>query len=56
MFQVMQGVIVQDEELEAHGQAGFVVNPNVDGTGKVTVKLDHNGDVSDYAPTSLRGL
>lgn len=54
MFQVMQGVVVTDEELEVCGQAGCVVDPNED--GKVIVKMDADGALLQFDANQIRGL
>lgn len=55
MFQVMQSVVVIDEELESHGQAGTVVNPH-DENGKVVVRMDVDSEELAFEKTALRTL
>jgi hypothetical protein len=57
-FQTMQSVVVTNEELEHHGQAGYVVKPNDNGNpeSKVDVKMDADNEVYEFAPSDLRAL
>lgn len=57
-YQVMQSVIVTNEKLDAHGQAGHVVEAvlDTDTKSKVSVKLDSDGEVYEFDQTDVRGL
>lgn len=57
-YQVMQSVIVTNEELEQHGEAGHVVEAvlDTDTTSKVVVRLDADNEVYEFDQTDVRGL
>ncbi|MYN45785.1 hypothetical protein GTP23_12080 [Pseudoduganella sp. FT93W] len=58
MFQVMQGVIVTNEALEHHGQAGYVTKAvdEYDKTSKVLVRMDSDNEEYEFDQTDIRAL
>jgi hypothetical protein len=57
-FQVMQSVIVTNEKLDLHGKAGYVVEAvgDHDTAGKVSVKMDVDGEVYEFDQSDVKAL
>jgi len=58
MFQVTQSVVVNNESLEHHGQAGYVTEAvdAYDKEAKVSVKMDVDGEVYEFEQADLKAL
>lgn len=58
MFQVMAGVIVTNEKLAFHGQAGYVTKAvdSHDKDSKVTVRMDVDGEEYEFDQSDIRAL
>lgn len=58
MYQVMQSVIVTNDKLALHGQAGYVteaIDPH-DKETKVSVRMDVDSDVYEFDQADVKGL